>query len=96
MYSSVVFQILTGIDYFINIVSLLLFIYCLMTWFVRPNSSLYIFVHRLVEPFVAPFRPLALRLMEKGLMIDISVFLAIIALRVIRSLLWNIAYRFLL
>ena len=96
MYSTVVYQILTGIDYFINIVSLLLFIYCLMTWFVRPNSQAYIFVHRLVEPFIAPFRPLALRLMEKGLMIDVSVFLAIIALRVVRSLLWNIAYRFLL
>ena len=68
----------------------------MMTWFVRPDSQAYMFVHRLVEPFVAPFRPLALRLMEKGLMIDISVFLAIIAVRVIHYVLQTIVYRFLL
>ena len=67
-----------------------------MTWFVRPNTPAYNFVQRLVEPFIAPFRPLALRLMEKGLMVDISVFLAILAIRVIERLLWGIAYRFLL
>ena len=96
MYTSIVLKILTGISYFCNIITALLVIYCLMTWFVRPDSPIYTFIHRLVEPFVAPFRPLALRLMEKGFMIDISVFLAIIAIRVVQSLLWNIAYRFLL
>ena len=96
MYESVIIKILTGVSYFCNIITALLVVYCLMTWFVRPNSPVYVFVHRLVEPFVAPVRPLALRLMEKGLMVDISVFLAIIAVRVVQSLLWNLAYRFLL
>ena len=96
MYEAVIFNILTGVSYFCNIISALLFIYCLMTWIVRPNSPAYTFVHRIVEPFLAPFRPLSMRLMQKGFMIDITPLLAILALRVIQSLLWNIAYRFLL
>ena len=75
------YQIYRGINIFLNIVSVLLGFYCLMTWFARPGSPLYTFIHRLVEPIVGPFRPLALRLMEKGLMIDISVLLALAAVR---------------
>ena len=76
-------QIYSGISIFLNIISVILFVYCLMTWFVRPDSQIYVFMRRLVDPIVAPFRPLALRLMEKGLMIDISVLLAILAVRIL-------------
>lgn len=76
-------QIQYGINIFLNIVSWILAIYCLMTWFVRPGSSIYTFMQRLIEPIVAPFRPLARRLMERGLMLDISVLLAIFGVRII-------------
>ena len=79
----VIYQIQTGINFFLNIVSVLLSIYCLMTWFVRPGSSMYAFMQKLIGPIVAPFRPLALRLMEHGLMLDISVLLAIFGVRIV-------------
>ncbi len=96
MYQTVILQIYTGINYFLNIVSGILLVYCLMTWFVRPNSQIYVFMRRLVEPIVAPFRPLAMRLMEKGLMIDISVLLAIFGVRIVRYIVQVIFFRFLL
>lgn len=96
MYQTVVYQIYTGISYFLNIVSGILFVYCLMTWFVRPDSQIYIFMRRLVDPIVAPFRPLARRLMERGLMLDISVLLAIFGVRIIRYVVEIIFFRFLL
>ncbi|MBO4297389.1 MAG: YggT family protein [Clostridia bacterium] len=96
MYQSVVYQIYTGINYFLDIVSGILFVYCLMTWFVRPDSQIYLFMRRLVDPIVTPFRPLARRLMERGLMLDISVLLAIIGVRVIRYLVQIVFFRFLL
>lgn len=82
----VISQIQIGVNIFLNIVSALLGIYCLMTWFVRPGSTLYAFMQKLVGPIVAPFRPLALRLMEHGLMLDISVLLAIFGVRIVSRL----------
>ena len=79
----IAYQIYNGINIFLNIASWALFIYCLMTWFVRPNSPIYIFAARFVEPIVAPFRPLSRRLMEKGVMLDTSVILAILGIRVV-------------
>ncbi len=82
----IAYQIQSGINIFLNIVSWILAAYCLMTWFVRPGSSIYTFMQRLVEPIVAPFRPLARRLMERGLMLDVSVLLAIFGVRIITRL----------
>ena len=96
VYYTVAYQIYTGINYFLDIVSGILFVYCLMTWFVRPNSQIFIFMRRLVEPIVSPFRPLAMRLMEKGLMLDISVLLAIFGVRILRYILSVIFFRFIL
>ncbi len=96
MYFTIAYKIYIGIGYFLDIVTGLLFVYCLMTWFVRPDSPIYVFMRRLVEPFVSPFRPLALRLMEKGMMIDISVLLAIVGVRVIRYIVDVVFMRFIL
>ena len=90
----VIYQIQTGVNIFLNIVSALLGIYCLMTWFVRPGSPMYAFMQKLVGPIVAPFRPLALKLMERGLMLDISVLLAIFGVRIAGRLL-NVLFAYL-
>ncbi len=96
MYQTVLYQVYTGINSFLDILSGILFVYCLMTWFVRPDSQIYIFMRRLIEPIVSPFRPLARRLMERGLMLDISVLLAIFGIRIIRYVVQIVFLRFLL
>ena len=90
----IIYRIQMGVNIFLNIVSALLGIYCLMTWFVRLGSSMYAFMQKMVGPIVAPFRPLALRLMEHGLMLDISVLLAIFGVRIIGRLI-NVFFMYL-
>ena len=87
MRTAIIWQIYRGVNTFLNVVSGILFVYCLMTWFVRPGSQLYSLMQRVIDPIVAPFRPLARRLMERGLMLDISVLLAIFGVQILRYLL---------
>ncbi len=91
----IAYSVYRGINIFLSIASWALFVYCLMTWFVRPNSPIYYYTSRFVEPIVAPFRPLSRRLMEKGVMLDTSVILAIIGIRIV-SWLVDLLFRWLI
>ena len=90
MYSTVLYQIFLGIYRFLDIVSGILFVYCLMTWFVRPDAPVYVFMRRLIDPIVSPFRGIAYKLMQKGVMVDVSVLLAMLAIRVLRGVLASV------
>lgn len=89
---NVLFLIYQGVHQFLRILSALLVIYALMTWFVRPDTKLYRVFYRLCEPLLAPFRPISRKLFEIGLRVDISVILAVLALQIID----NIIYRLLI
>lgn len=88
----VVYSVFQGIDTFLQIYSYLLWGYCILSWFAKPYNKLYIFLQRITEPALAPFRPIARKLIERGIMIDISVILAFVAMNFIRSLMWRLFY----
>ena len=92
MQHMVMLQLVSGIDTFLNIVSAVLVIYALMTWFVRPDNPIYIFFARIADFIVSPFRPISSWLFGRGFRIDLSVVLALFAIRIIRSLLINLLY----
>ena len=83
-------QIHAGIDYFVNIASALLAVYMLLTWIARPNSPAYRFVSRLVQPLLAPFRPLSQFLIRNGFLVDLTALFAILALQVLARLAWEL------
>ena len=85
-------QINMGIYYFLRILSIALWVYVIMSWFVRPYNRAYIFMRNFVSPLLAPFRPLARKLMEKGVMVDLSVIMAWLALRILQNLLPRLVY----
>lgn len=89
----IVYSIVLGINYFLNVVSWALLVYCIMSWIVRPTNQFYILLSRFVAPLLAPFRPIARKLIERGFMIDISVLLAFVAIRLLRSVLPSLIYR---
>ena len=93
MQTIVVVQILSGVDTFLNLLSAVLVIYALMTWFMRPDNPVYIFLARIAGTVVAPFRPIANKLIGLGFRIDVSVFLALAAIQILRSLLNELAWR---
>ncbi len=90
MRTEIISRVFEGVSMFLNIISMALVVYALMSWFVRPDSPLYRFMSRFCEPIVAPFRPISRRLIEAGLRIDISVILAVAAIRLLQSLLYRL------
>ena len=87
--SDVSWAIYQGVSYFTRIVSALIFIYCILSWVTRPDSPVFRFVSRLVQPLLEPFRPLGNKLIEKGFRVDLTPWLAMIALQILqRVLLW--------
>lgn len=92
MRQMVAYQLLSGVDTFLNLVSVILVVYALMSWFMRPDNRVYIFFARMADVILTPFRPAARWLYTKGFRVDMSVILALLAIRVLRSLLVNLVY----
>ena len=88
----ILYSVFRGIDIFLRLIDYVLLGYCILSWVARPTNSLYIFLSRLAQPFIAPFRPIARKLIERGVLIDISALLAIFSLDIVRRLIWNVFY----
>ena len=73
-----------------NIATAVVLIYVVATWIVKPNSQILNILSRIAEPIIQPFRPIAAKLTEKGVMLDLSPVLAVIGLSVIRWVLMTV------
>lgn len=89
----VLHQVIAGIDTFLILISVVLIVYALMSWFVRPDNPVYVFFARFADVILTPFRPIARRLINLGLRMDLSVILALLAIRILRSILVQLIYR---
>lgn len=94
MQFDVLYRVYLGIHQFLNILSYALIIYALMTWFVRPEAPIYRFAARFCAPLLAPFRPLGQKLIQAGLRIDLSVWFAVLALRIVDNLVYRLIFSF--
>ena len=88
----VYYQLLSGVDTFLNLLSLALVVYALMTWFMRPDNRIYQFFARIADFVISPFRPVSAWLIKQGLRIDVSVILALICIRILRNLLFRLMW----
>lgn len=92
MHYEILYNLYTGVHYFLSIIRVALYVYALMTWFARPDSRIYITLSRLCDPFVAPFRPLGRKLIQSGLRVDLSVWFAAIALRILDTIIFRVLF----
>jgi uncharacterized protein YggT (Ycf19 family) len=74
-----------GFDIFLTILQLILVAYSIMSWITSPFNRFYVLLSRMVQPLVAPFRGIASALIRRGLRLDISVLLALLALQILQS-----------
>ncbi len=86
MVYAIVAKVLYGINLFFDIITFIMILYAFMSWFVRPNNAFYQLLARFCQPIVAPFRPIAARLMQSGFMFDVSYILAFFAIRIAQYL----------
>lgn len=91
----IVYRLYLGIHQFLRLLSYALFIYALMSWFVRPDAKIYRIFSRFCEPLLAPFRPIGRKLIQYGLRVDLSVWLAAIGLQIIDNIIYRIFAAFL-
>lgn len=86
------FQIYQGFVYFFRILRYLILAYWILSLF-RPNFRLYYMLENFLAPLLRPFRILNMKLMSKmrgGMMIDFSIWFALIALSIAESIVWRI------
>lgn len=92
MAAEIYFSIYRGIYMFLRVVNVIILAYCVMSWFVRPTNQLFMWVSRFAQVILAPFRPIAMWLIGKGLRMDVSPILALMAVNLIDGLLRQLLY----
>lgn len=92
MQQMVMYQLINGVDTFLNILSLVLVVYAVMTWFMRPDNPIYIVFARIADFVISPFRPISNWLINKGLRFDVSVILALACIQFLRNLLYSLVW----
>lgn len=87
-------QIFVGVDYFLTIIRYMILAYWILSFF-RPNFRLYDMLESFLAPLLKPFRILNMKLMSKmrgGMMVDFSIWFALIALSLLQRLLWTVYF----
>ena len=75
---------------FLRLITAAILIYCILSWF-RPTFRAYQYLGAFVQPFVAPFRKLSVKLMNYfRAPVDFSYLFAILAIQVIERLWWRL------
>ena len=87
---------LYGVFHALDVVCTILYyailLYCVVSWF-WPRSQLYEWLRRFLEPLMTPFRSIGRWFMEKtGVPLDFTPLLAIVALRIVNRLLWQLYF----
>ena len=88
----VYYELLVGVDTFLNLLSLVLIVYAVMTWFMPPNKRIYRFFALIADFVITPFRPVSAWLIGRGLRFDVSVILALFCIRIVRNLLYRLMW----
>lgn len=86
------YTLYTGANWFLNLISMAILAYCVLTW-IAPRSPVCMWLARFISPFVMPFRTLSDRIRARwGAALDLSCWLALIAIRILRSVLTYIFF----
>lgn len=93
MGSEILIAILQGVIWFLNIFTWLIIINALLSWIIAPNHPIRIFIGRIIEPFLAPFRSLTRGLGSPTLPIDFSPLFAYMFLQIIIMLLERLKFK---
>jgi len=84
--------LIRAVNLLFRVFSVMILIYCVLSWFVRPGQagySVYCRLEELVEPLIAPFRRLTAGIAWRT-GIDFAPWLALIALNIIQDVIFII------
>ena len=77
---------------FLRLITLAILVYCILSWF-RPTFRAFDVLQRFIEPFVAPFRKLSIKLMGYfRAPVDFSFLFAMLAYQLLGRLWWRLYF----
>lgn len=79
-------QIFLGLYYALQVCSWAIVIRAILSWFMRPDMPVYSFLIKMTEPMIAPFRPLAYKLTNGRLPIDLAPLFSYFAIMLLQRL----------
>ena len=82
----IIYKVLRGLYWLLQIASWAIVLRAILSWFLRPDVPVYSFLLRITEPLIAPFRPLAYKLTNGRLPIDLAPMFAYLVLIVLMNL----------
>ena len=82
----IIYQVLRGLYWLLQIASWAIVLRAILSWFLRPDVPVYSFLLLITEPLIAPFRPLAYKLTNGRLPIDLAPMFAYLVLIVLMNL----------
>jgi len=84
------YTLFQAVSIFLSVIDTAIFVYVIMSWF-QPRSRFYLWLVNFVTPFIKPFYRLSLKIMTRtGWRVDLSAWMAMIAISIIQRLLWVI------
>lgn len=91
----IVYQIALGVAYAVRIFESILFLYCILTWFVPRDTKLMQVLLKLVGPVLRPVQRLILRFTHNPVVLSLSPLILALLLQVGVNLLLRLARIFL-
>ncbi len=82
----IIYQVLRGLYYVLNIASWAIVLRAVLSWFMRSDMPIYAFLLRITEPMIAPFRPLAYKLSNGRLPLDLAPLFSYFAIALLMRL----------
>lgn len=75
---------------FLRLITCAILVYCVLTWF-QPRFRAFYWLRGFIQPFVAPFQKLSLRVMRRfNAPIDLSCLFALLAYQILEKLWWRL------
>ncbi len=85
------YGILRGVSYFLQIIGYAMWIYCICSWVLSPFNKVMRFLGRIVDPVLRPVRNVMFRIFPR-MPIDISPIIAGALLNLVNSLMWRVYF----
>lgn len=83
------YGVVRGIDYFLEIVRYGLLLYCVLGWFVSPFNSFMKLLTRIFDPILRPVRNILFRIMPR-MPIDLSAIALFFVIDFARNMVWRL------
>ena len=86
------YEVFYALSLFLRLITAAIFAYCVLSWF-RPTFRAFDLLRRFIQPFVAPFQKLSLRLMRRfNAPVDFSCLFALLGYQIVQRLLWRLYF----